>query len=636
MGAQVLIVDFEPGSAAATRALLEAAGVEVVVAGSTKELEPFLTREPPPIVVLEPMLPGVDGFRFIRALKTRGPRGPLVVAASRIFKGPRYRVMAQEAGADQVLERPQDDALLVESVEQVLTGGNLPAVPVRPAVTATVAPSAARTVEPEPDPFELEPFAAPQAPAKPAVAAANPSRTALAPGTVVPAATALDPELDQLVDRMFESFLETDESRPVAPPPATAAKPSASAPRASAVALEDPPPPAAPPRVTREMLSSLKEIESSLPTGTRGPAPGVVGRAEQPLEVETSVPLPPPPRGEDEKALDEAVLRITGVVAPASADAGKTERAQALRQYFDPQHVAPAPPKSKAPVLGAVAALLVVAAAATWYFGFRTPGAPGAAGTESAVAGAPAPPVHAPNTPPVETSPAPADSVPAAVATVPPAAVPHAGESAPPSAAAATRPPAPAASGTQPKNAPTAVAAVPAGREPQPLEPHPAPANEPAPAQAAAPPQPEVAPPAPEPSPEPVVEHKATQEPTVDVTTEPAPAPPPVPSTIEVHPEQTGPLVAGSNGVTMPQLITRVDPVYPPMAVRKQLKGTVTLQAVIGEDGRVADLKLLAEPPGSGFGRAALNAVRKWRYRPATKLGDPVASVINISVRFTP
>ncbi|GAB4369076.1 MAG: hypothetical protein Kow0062_02710 [Acidobacteriota bacterium] len=103
-------------------------------------------------------------------------------------------------------------------------------------------------------------------------------------------------------------------------------------------------------------------------------------------------------------------------------------------------------------------------------------------------------------------------------------------------------------------------------------------------------------------------------------------------------PPQTGPLMAGVGGVTMPELIpgTRVEPEYPELARRARIEGKVFLQAVIRKDGTVGDIKVLKEPPGNlGFAEKAIAAVSQWRYKPATQNGRPVDVYMTVTVNFT-
>jgi len=94
---------------------------------------------------------------------------------------------------------------------------------------------------------------------------------------------------------------------------------------------------------------------------------------------------------------------------------------------------------------------------------------------------------------------------------------------------------------------------------------------------------------------------------------------------------------AETDGVTVPELIAQaqVDPVYPEGARRSKIEGKVILQAVILADGSVDELTVLqSTAPGQGFEEAALAAVKQWRYRPATKDGQPVPVQFTVVIDF--
>jgi protein TonB len=74
-------------------------------------------------------------------------------------------------------------------------------------------------------------------------------------------------------------------------------------------------------------------------------------------------------------------------------------------------------------------------------------------------------------------------------------------------------------------------------------------------------------------------------------------------------------------------------PAYPPIALIARLQGTVMLQAIIGRDGTVQDLKVLSGP--ALLVRAAMEAVKTWRYQPTLLDGEPVDVLTEISVNFT-
>jgi protein TonB len=87
-----------------------------------------------------------------------------------------------------------------------------------------------------------------------------------------------------------------------------------------------------------------------------------------------------------------------------------------------------------------------------------------------------------------------------------------------------------------------------------------------------------------------------------------------------------------SEGVLEAQLISRVEPQYPPLAIQTKTEGTVRLHAIISRDGRITSLDVLSGHPF--LVKAALDAVRQWRYRPTLLNGEPVEVETSITVIF--
>lgn len=88
-----------------------------------------------------------------------------------------------------------------------------------------------------------------------------------------------------------------------------------------------------------------------------------------------------------------------------------------------------------------------------------------------------------------------------------------------------------------------------------------------------------------------------------------------------------------SHGVSQGYLIHRVTPVYPAQALMTRLQGKVVLDALIAEDGTVQDLKVAQGDPV--LVRAALEAVRQWRYKPYELNRKPVKMSTTITVKFS-
>jgi protein TonB len=87
-----------------------------------------------------------------------------------------------------------------------------------------------------------------------------------------------------------------------------------------------------------------------------------------------------------------------------------------------------------------------------------------------------------------------------------------------------------------------------------------------------------------------------------------------------------------SEGVVEAQMISRIEPQYPTIAIQTKTEGTVRLHAIISRDGRITSLDVLSGHPF--LVKAALDAVRQWRYRPTLLNGEPVEVETSITVIF--
>jgi protein TonB len=81
--------------------------------------------------------------------------------------------------------------------------------------------------------------------------------------------------------------------------------------------------------------------------------------------------------------------------------------------------------------------------------------------------------------------------------------------------------------------------------------------------------------------------------------------------------------------------LVRVDPDYPPRAQQRGIEGYVDIEFTITPVGTVQDPKVIGANPSFVFDRAALLAVRKWRYNPKIENGVPVTrSGVKVRIRF--
>ena len=122
----------------------------------------------------------------------------------------------------------------------------------------------------------------------------------------------------------------------------------------------------------------------------------------------------------------------------------------------------------------------------------------------------------------------------------------------------------------------------------------------------------------------------AAQAPPPEPTPPPPPAAPAVPSQV-----RRGDLVQMGPGVTPPKLVRRPNPRFPIMAKRLSKKeAKVLLRVLIDENGKVLRAELAGKEAGFGFDDEAMSAARKSTYKPATKDGVPVKFWHTLAVEF--
>jgi protein TonB len=80
--------------------------------------------------------------------------------------------------------------------------------------------------------------------------------------------------------------------------------------------------------------------------------------------------------------------------------------------------------------------------------------------------------------------------------------------------------------------------------------------------------------------------------------------------------------------------VARVQPEYPADAARSQEEGTVLVRVEVDANGTPTDVSVAKRSGSRELDRAALDAVRKWRFQPAIKNGRAVASVAEVPVDF--
>jgi two-component system response regulator ResD len=133
--AQVMVVDDDATVASVVVTYLEHAGHTTRHLSDGHSALAALAESTPDLVVLDLMLPGVDGLEVCRRVRTEWPHLPVVMLTA--LAEPEDRIAGLEVGADDYVTKPFSPRELVLRVDSVLRRVSAPAPPaVRPVLTA--------------------------------------------------------------------------------------------------------------------------------------------------------------------------------------------------------------------------------------------------------------------------------------------------------------------------------------------------------------------------------------------------------------------------------------------------------------------------------------------------------------------
>jgi protein TonB len=138
-------------------------------------------------------------------------------------------------------------------------------------------------------------------------------------------------------------------------------------------------------------------------------------------------------------------------------------------------------------------------------------------------------------------------------------------------------------------------------------------------------------------APQPLVQINLPQQVNVPVAKDPQPAPPSVEPAQESN-ASSGVGAASSSTVQGGDLGARMvagkPPRYPTESRRKREQGTVVLSLVVGLDGAVEQISVSSSSGSDRLDRAALDAVRRWRWEPIVRSGQPVKVRGTVEIPF--
>ena len=130
--ARILLVEDNEDLAFGLRATLEFEGYEVEVAGDGREGCERIAADPPDLVVLDLMLPELDGYEVLSRLRKEGDRTPVLILTARGEEGD--VVLGFDRGADDYVTKPFSTVELLARVRALLrrtgTGGRANRLPV--------------------------------------------------------------------------------------------------------------------------------------------------------------------------------------------------------------------------------------------------------------------------------------------------------------------------------------------------------------------------------------------------------------------------------------------------------------------------------------------------------------------------
>jgi DNA-binding response OmpR family regulator len=126
MAKRVLLAEDEPNIVASLTFLLERAGLAVAAEMNGQAALDAALAEPPDVMVLDVMLPGLDGLEILRRLRASETTRTLPVVML-TAKGQREdRETALGAGADIFITKPFSNSALVEAVTRLAVEGRAP------------------------------------------------------------------------------------------------------------------------------------------------------------------------------------------------------------------------------------------------------------------------------------------------------------------------------------------------------------------------------------------------------------------------------------------------------------------------------------------------------------------------------
>jgi TonB family protein len=92
---------------------------------------------------------------------------------------------------------------------------------------------------------------------------------------------------------------------------------------------------------------------------------------------------------------------------------------------------------------------------------------------------------------------------------------------------------------------------------------------------------------------------------------------------------------ASSPGIVRPQVVRQPNPKYTPNGMKAKMQGNIEMEGVVQTDGTIGDVRVVKSLDALfGLDTEAMKAFREWRFKPATRDGQPIAVVVTVEMSF--
>ncbi|MGB9612910.1 MAG: response regulator transcription factor [Candidatus Margulisiibacteriota bacterium] len=117
---KILVVDDELDVTNLISLLLKSQGYKVIVATEGRQALDLARREIPDLIILDIMLPGLDGYKIARMLKfdENYSHIPIIMLTAKVQE--KDKQIGLETGADEYLTKPFDTGFLLAKVKEIL------------------------------------------------------------------------------------------------------------------------------------------------------------------------------------------------------------------------------------------------------------------------------------------------------------------------------------------------------------------------------------------------------------------------------------------------------------------------------------------------------------------------------------